>query len=52
MAVGVEHVNKTEAAAGNIVVLLRVLLRVGYEQVAVNVLDTKRSISSKECPDR
>jgi len=34
MAIRIKHIDKTVAGAGGIVVFLRVLLRVGYKQIA------------------
>jgi hypothetical protein len=45
MAIGVKHVDKPVALASQVVVLCRVLLGVGHEQVAVDVLDPERRIA-------
>ena len=42
MAVCIEYVNKAVARSSNIVVLLRVLLGVGDEQVAIEAFDAER----------
>src|SRR6516162_6041190 len=42
MPVGVEYVDKAVAWAGDIVMLCRVLLRIGYEEIAVDVFDAER----------
>src|SRR6266849_1510431 len=42
VAVGVEHIDEAAARAGDVVVLLRVLLGIGHEEIAVEVLDAER----------
>jgi len=44
MTIRIKHVDKTVAGAGGIVVFLRVLLCVGYKQIAIDVLDTEGRI--------
>ena len=42
MAVGVEHVNKPVPRTRHIGILLRILLRIGHKEIAIDVLDAKR----------
>src|SRR5438874_12320100 len=48
MTTGVEHVDETVARAGDIVVLLLILQGVGDINLSVNILNTKRSKSSRK----
>src|SRR6516165_12603426 len=48
MAFGVEDIDKAAALAGVVVVLCRVLLGVGHEQIAIDVLDAERSIAERD----
>src|SRR5215472_13015774 len=42
MPVGVEYIDKAVAPTGDIGLLSRVLLRIGYEEIAVDVFDAER----------
>ena len=47
MAVGVEHVDEAVAGTRHVVMLLRILLRVGDEEIAIDVLDAKRRVARR-----
>jgi len=47
MTVSVEHVNEAMTGTGLIVMLLCILLRIGYEEIAINILNAKRRIARR-----
>src|ERR1700719_4635293 len=48
MAVGIEHVNKAVAGTGRIVMLCRILQRIGHKEIAVDVLDAERGVAGRD----
>ena len=47
MAVCIEHVDKTVAGTGHIVMLFRILLRIAHEEVAIDVLDAEWRVAGR-----
>jgi hypothetical protein len=48
MAVCVEHVDKAVARTRHVVMLLRILLRISHEELAIDVLDAKRREAGRD----
>src|SRR5262252_5351680 len=52
MPVGVEYIDKTVARSGDIGLLCRVLLRIGHEEIAVDILDAERREPGRDSGSR
>src|SRR6266446_9559660 len=46
MTVGAEHIDKAVARTGHVIVFFRILLRIGDEEIAIDVLDAEWRIAS------